>query len=150
MFFSFYENKVLQLMSAGASLERFGKRYFVFIKWRSCKHCFKKEWTLELHPKPTNIAIMIKGVHENNLFCLWLNSIRPTKFPSKNFISKAKFILILYFLRFKLQKMCRIGAPVAFKTWCGHQYMVGIGLRGLPKLGVDTSPRPHAHRCAWI
>ena len=45
------------------------------------------------------------------------------------------------------------GAPVAFKTWWGHQYMVGIiclhplvgiGLRLLPKLGVDTSQRPGA------
>ena len=50
------------------------------------------------------------------------------------------------------------GAPVAFKTWCGNQYRVGIicpplveiGLRWLPKLGVDTSPRPHAHRRACI
>ena len=50
----------------------------------------------------------------------------------------------------------RAGAPVAFKTWWGHQYMVGIicppaveiGFRWLPKLGVDTSPRPHAHRHA--
>ena len=49
------------------------------------------------------------------------------------------------------------GTPVAFKTWCGHQYRVGIicllwlryiGLRWLPKLGVDTSSRPHAHRRA--
>ena len=48
------------------------------------------------------------------------------------------------------------GAPVAFKTWCGHQYWVGIicppplveiGLRWLPKLGVDKS---HAHRRASI
>ena len=30
--FSFYENKVLQLMSAGASLERFGDKDLVFIK----------------------------------------------------------------------------------------------------------------------
>ena len=29
--FSLYENKVLQMMSAGASLERFGERYLVFI-----------------------------------------------------------------------------------------------------------------------
>ena len=37
------------------------------------------------------------------------------------------------------------GAPVAFKTWWGHQYrvdiicpsLVGIGLRWLPKLGVE-------------
>ena len=45
----------------------------------------------------------------------------------------------------------------AFKTWCGHQYGVGIicppplveiGLMWLPKLGVDLSPRPHAHRRA--
>ena len=41
--FWLYENKVLQLMSGGASLQRFG----VFIKWRSCKHWFKNEWTLE-------------------------------------------------------------------------------------------------------
>ena len=47
--------------------------------------------------------------------------------------------------------------PVAFKTWWGHQYIVGIicpppvgiGLRWLPKPLVDTSPRPHAHRRAW-
>ena len=48
--------------------------------------------------------------------------------------------------------------PVAFKTWCGHQYRVGIiyppplveiGLRWLPKHGVDTSPCPYAHRRAW-
>ena len=29
---AFYDNKVLQLMSAGASLERFGDKYLVFIK----------------------------------------------------------------------------------------------------------------------
>ena len=48
------------------------------------------------------------------------------------------------------------GAPVVFKSWCGHQYRVGIispppveiGLGWLPKLGVDMSPRPHAHRRA--
>ena len=50
------------------------------------------------------------------------------------------------------------GAPVALKTWCGHQSrvdricppLVEIGLRWLPKIGVDTSPRPHAHRRAWF
>ena len=54
------------------------------------------------------------------------------------------------------------GAPVAFKTWWGHQYMVGIicphpspGWNRVlkswrPKLGVDTSPRPHAHRRARL
>ena len=30
--FSVYENKVLQLMSAGASLERFGEKDLVFLK----------------------------------------------------------------------------------------------------------------------
>ena len=40
------ENKVLQLISAGASLERFGEKDIVFIKWRSCRHCFKNEWNL--------------------------------------------------------------------------------------------------------
>ena len=50
------------------------------------------------------------------------------------------------------------GAPVAFKTWCGHQYirwaqsapLVEVGLKWLPKLGVNTSPRPHAHRRTWM
>ena len=105
--FWLYENKVLQLMSAGASLKRFGEKYLVFKKCKSCKHCFKNEWTLELHPKPTNNAIIIKGVYEKISFAFdWIQ--RPTKFPSKSFISKAKFILILYFLRFKLKKMCRL------------------------------------------
>ena len=44
--FWLYENKVLQLMSAGASLKRFGEKYLVFKKCKSCKHCFKNEWTL--------------------------------------------------------------------------------------------------------
>ena len=48
---------------------------------------------------------------------------------------------------------------MAFKTdlvWIPDQYRVGIiplpveiGLRWLQKLGVDMSPRPHAHRRAW-
>ena len=33
-------------MSGGDSLERFGEKDLVFIKWRSCRHCFKNEWTL--------------------------------------------------------------------------------------------------------
>ena len=44
--FSLYENKVLQLMPAGASLERFGEKDLVFIKWRVRRHCFKNKWTL--------------------------------------------------------------------------------------------------------
>ena len=28
-----------ELMSALASLERFGEEYFVFLNWRSCRHC---------------------------------------------------------------------------------------------------------------
>ena len=44
--FLVYENKVLQLISGGDSLERFGEKDLVFIKWRSCRHCFKNEWTL--------------------------------------------------------------------------------------------------------
>ena len=39
--FWLHENKVLQLMSAGASLERFGEKYLVFINWS-----FKKELSL--------------------------------------------------------------------------------------------------------
>ena len=55
--------------------------------------------------------------------------------------------------------ICAItGGPVAFKIWFGHQHRVGIicpplveiGLGWLPKLGVDTSPRPHAHRRVCI
>ena len=46
----------------------------------------------------------------------------------------------------------------AFKTWWGHEYMVdiicfplvGVGLRCLPKLDVDTSPCLNAHRHAWV
>ena len=43
MFFSVYENKVLQLMTAGASLERYGDMDLVFIKRRLCRFCFKNE-----------------------------------------------------------------------------------------------------------
>ena len=34
----------------------------------------------------------------------------------------------------------------------GHNLppLVEIGLRQMPKLGVDVSPRPHAHRLAWV
>ena len=56
--------------------------------------------------------------------------------------------------------MAYTGTPVAFKTWWGQQYMVGIiclppigiGLRWQQKLGVDTSPRPHAYRraCTYL
>ena len=35
-----------QLMSALASLERFGEEYLVFLKWRSCRHCLQNEWPL--------------------------------------------------------------------------------------------------------
>ena len=44
--FWLYEDKVLQLMSAEASLERFGKKYIAFVKWRLCNHCIKNKWTL--------------------------------------------------------------------------------------------------------
>jgi hypothetical protein len=44
--FSFHENKVLQLMPAGASLERFGEKTLVFIKGRLCRHCLKNKSTL--------------------------------------------------------------------------------------------------------
>ena len=48
------------------------------------------------------------------------------------------------------------GAPVAFKTWWGHQYRVGIycphWLRGLKGgcQNLDTSSCPHAHWRACI
>ena len=46
------------------------------------------------------------------------------------------------------------GMPVAFKTWWGQQYMVGIicpptvgiGLRWQPKLGVAEYPYHYVHR----
>ena len=43
--FSLYENKVLQLMPAGASLERFGKKGPCFLKSED-RASFKNEWTL--------------------------------------------------------------------------------------------------------
>ena len=55
--FSFNENKVLQLMSAGASLERFGERDLVFIKWKSRKRCFKNELTLVIEKNFQNSKI---------------------------------------------------------------------------------------------
>ena len=36
-----------QLMSALASLERFGEEYLVFINWSLCRHCLQNEWPLE-------------------------------------------------------------------------------------------------------
>ena len=35
-----------QLMSAMASLERFGEEDVIFINWRSCRHCLQNEWPL--------------------------------------------------------------------------------------------------------
>ena len=40
--FSVYENKVF----SWCQVERFGEKDLVFMKWRSCRHCFKNEWTL--------------------------------------------------------------------------------------------------------
>ena len=37
----------LQLMSALASLEKFGEEDLVFINWRSCRNCLQNEWSLE-------------------------------------------------------------------------------------------------------
>ena len=51
------------------------------------------------------------------------------------------------------------GVPVDFKTWWGHQYMmgiisppplVGIGIKWLQKIGRDQFPCSHAHRCTCI
>ena len=36
----------LLLMSALASLEKFGEEDLVFINWRSCRHCLQSEWPL--------------------------------------------------------------------------------------------------------
>ena len=36
-----------QLMSALASLERFGEEDHFFINWRSCRHCLQSEWPLD-------------------------------------------------------------------------------------------------------
>ena len=35
-----------QLMSALASLERFGEEDPFFINWRSCRYCLQSEWAL--------------------------------------------------------------------------------------------------------
>ena len=45
---------------------------------------------------------------------------------------------------------CGFHNLVGTSVYDGHDMspLVGIGLRWLPKLGVDMSPRPHAHRHA--
>ena len=37
----------MTLMSALASLERFGEKDPFFKKWRSCRHCLQSEWVLD-------------------------------------------------------------------------------------------------------
>ena len=66
--FPVYENKVLQLMPAGASLERFGDKDLVFINWRLCRHCFKNQWTLSQ-------ILLLESNAENNWFIKALNVV---------------------------------------------------------------------------
>ena len=49
-----------------------------------------------------------------------------------------------------IRRACGFQNLVWTPVWGGHNLppMVEIGLRWLPKLGVDMSPRPHAHRRA--
>ena len=47
-------------------LERFGKKYFVFIKWRLCKHCLKNKWTL---------AVKVRPYFINETFFDWFQTI---------------------------------------------------------------------------
>ena len=69
--FSLYEKKVLQLMSAVTSLETFGERYLVFIKWRSTKillkmqdWIFKMEWPDTQNPSSTWVATKLCMYHD--------------------------------------------------------------------------------------
>jgi len=66
--FWLYENKVVQLMSARANLERFGEKYLVFIKWRLCKNCFKNEWTLAKKLMRSLEQFIWKSKGQNNLW----------------------------------------------------------------------------------
>ena len=41
-----FVNSTWHLMSALATLESFGEKYLVFLKWRSCRHCLQIKWPL--------------------------------------------------------------------------------------------------------
>ena len=66
------ENKVLQLMPAGASLERFGEKDPVFIKWRFCRHCLKKQ--MDFKTKLYNFALKVKIKHVHLFLLTWHGS----------------------------------------------------------------------------
>ena len=56
--FSLYENKVLQLMSAGAILDRFGEKDLLFINWRFCKTVLKMNGLYVLYVSLTTSALL--------------------------------------------------------------------------------------------
>ena len=61
-----------QLMSALASLERFGEEDIVFINWRSCRHCLQNEWPLRSISKRTYTVKEKKMLHHPyNFFKSW-------------------------------------------------------------------------------
>ena len=82
--FSVYENKVLQLMSAGARLEKFGEKDLVFIK---CRHCSQHEWTLCISIQ--NLHMFIKVVW----FFLWILQVQTKTFIDGFGTNVAKFRL---------------------------------------------------------
>ena len=57
-----------------------------------------------------------------------------------------------HFLMVPYRRACGFQNLVWTPVQCGHNLppLVEIGLGQLPKLGVDMSPHPHAHRPAWI
>ena len=71
-----------QLMSALASLERFGEEDPFFINWRSCRHCLQSEWPLG---RFKGMRLEIKKLSEEiiNIYflCLFFNVCFPELNP---------------------------------------------------------------------
>ena len=96
-----------QLMSALASLERFGECNPFFINWRSCRHCLQSEWPLIsyfLHFKlfkefticcgSITLAINIKNfAHSSNLYLILFHT--PTKIQILNVLYLIQYVLLL-------------------------------------------------------
>ena len=111
-------------------------------------HVFLSRWLIAFFNSLWELQKNLSSEWFSQLFFLW----------NKAFLLSSRLRMWPVHLRRDLKPFTEItwfssGALAAFKTWCGHQYRVGIicpplveiGLRWLPKLGVDTSPRPHVH-----
>ena len=82
-------------------LERLGEKDLGFIKWRSSRHCFKKEWTLvsvSLHQSVTKNQMWITNVVLKS--CKKLVLVLNTKFHF-NLLFQVLLILMIYPLMFQ-------------------------------------------------